>query len=288
VRAAVLLALAIAALGGACAEEALPPRFASEANEAILELAKAGDLDAQVALGQALESGRGGAPDYAGALHWYRKAARAGHPLAQYQLGQLYEHGRGVARDYAEAARWYRAAAEGGSDVAGFQLGYLYEKGLGVPRDVKQAVYWYERAAEAWRAKASHPLAPAHVLVGLETSAGAPTPSLPAATIADAVPPEPEPMEESPPIIPAAGGGAFAHLASFRTTAEAGVAWSDLRARHPEDLGPLDPHLAELDLGEGSGVFHQLLAGPLSDAGVAEALCARLNARGQFCQPVAR
>ncbi|MSP82524.1 MAG: hypothetical protein EXQ94_06225 [Alphaproteobacteria bacterium] len=264
-------ALAVALVLAACSGPTLPPRFASEANDAILALANGGDLDAQVALGQALEGGRGGAPDYAAAAQWYRRAADQGHTLAQYQLGQLYEHGRGVAQDYAEAARWYRAAAEGGSDVAGFQLGYLYEKGLGVPRDVAQAIAWYDRAVAGWRAKNSYPLAPDYVLVGITLPAAA------AIAAPVAVPAEPAPLS-----------GTYVHLASFRSAPEAATAWDSLRAHYPDLLQAFDATLAELDLGEGSGLFYQVLAGPLADAGAAEDLCAALNGRGQFCNPVTR
>ncbi len=284
-RVSLAVVLFLAELGGACAGQSLPPRFASVANDEILALAEAGDLDAQVALGQVLESGRGGAPDYVAAAVWYRRAAAAGNPLGQYRLGQLHEYGHGVDQDYAAAARWYRAAAEGGSDVAGFQLGYLYENGLGVPRDVAQAVAWYDRAIAAWRARSSYPLAPGHMLVTLPPAAVVPAIQVPDA--APDPPPAPPPAPEPETFAALEPAATYAHLASFRSPAEASAAWAGLRDRHPDLLATLDHALAELDLGVGSGVFYQLLAGPLGDGDKAAALCDALHARGQYCNPVA-
>ena len=161
-----VLLMAMAGLAAACGgPQSLPKRYAASAENAeVMAMAEAGDADAQLALGQMFEDGRGGRPDYAAAADWYGRAARQGLPLAQYRLGQLYERGLGVPQDYAVAASWYRRAAEQGLDVAQFQMGYFYEKGLGVGRDVDQAVAWYQRAAAGWRSGQAFALAPSYVV----------------------------------------------------------------------------------------------------------------------------
>ena len=61
-----------------------------------LELAKSGDVNAQIYVGEIFERGLGREPDYAQAAAWYKKAAESGNPSAQIALAQLYEKGLGV------------------------------------------------------------------------------------------------------------------------------------------------------------------------------------------------
>ena len=75
-----------------------------------LGIAKAGDVNAQVYVGEIFERGLGRDPDYAQAAAWYSRAAEAGSPVAQISLAQLYEKGLGVTRDPAEAERLYALA----------------------------------------------------------------------------------------------------------------------------------------------------------------------------------
>jgi hypothetical protein len=75
-----------------------------------LGLAKAGDVDAQIYVGEIFERGMGREPDYAQAAVWYQQAANAGHPVAQISLAQLYEKGLGVPQDPGQAEKLYRQA----------------------------------------------------------------------------------------------------------------------------------------------------------------------------------
>jgi hypothetical protein len=77
-----------------------------------LDLAKGGDVNAQIYLAQMFERGlgTGGEPDYAQAANWYRAAAEAGSSVGQINLAQLYEKGLGVEPNPAEAQRLYRLA----------------------------------------------------------------------------------------------------------------------------------------------------------------------------------
>jgi hypothetical protein len=75
-----------------------------------LNLAKQGDVEAQIYVGEIFERGMGREPDYARAAEWYSKAAESGHPVAQISLAQLYEKGLGVPQDAGAAEKLYRDA----------------------------------------------------------------------------------------------------------------------------------------------------------------------------------
>jgi len=113
---------------------------------ALLARANAGDVQSQVAVGEAYEKA-GTKSDYAEAAAWYRKAADRNSVEAQIHLAVCYRDGRGVARDMNEAAGWYRKAAENGSEKAQGTLAILYSIGQGVPRSDSDAYYWFALAA---------------------------------------------------------------------------------------------------------------------------------------------
>ena len=107
------------------------------------------------------EHGRGAAPDYAGAVEWYRRAAEAEVPAAMVNLARLYFEGRGVARDPASALHWLESASGLGSAVAAYNLGvaYLGAPGTGTTKDAETAAEWFEIAAERGHARAAYNLA---------------------------------------------------------------------------------------------------------------------------------
>ncbi len=77
-----------------------------------LPLAEAGDLNAQLYLGQIYEKGLGQAPDPLAAQRWYERAAERGFAPAQTALAMLYEQGKiGTAPDPLKALALYRKAA---------------------------------------------------------------------------------------------------------------------------------------------------------------------------------
>ena len=116
---------------------------------ALRELAGAGDLDAQVELGERYQAGDGGVQqDYAEAVRWYRRSADQGHALGQAFLGFMYSNGRGVQQDYGEAVRWYRRSAEQGHALGQSNLGLMYSTGRGVRQDAAEAARWYRRSAD--------------------------------------------------------------------------------------------------------------------------------------------
>ena len=125
---------------------------ADDAQRAVIDLqqrANAGDPEAQVALGNAYESGQGVTESVTEAARWYERAASSGHVGAQLNLATMYLDGQGVRRNTALAARWFRAAADRGDAVAQFNLGVLLETGApGVTRDLAAAANWYGKAAD--------------------------------------------------------------------------------------------------------------------------------------------
>ena len=110
-------------------------------------LAEAGDADAQHALGQMCEYGRGVASDDQLAATWYRSAAYQGQSDAQYRLGVLHEHGWGVSRDATMAAELYERAAQNGHAFAQHDLAFMYLNGTGRPQDRIQAYKWLRIAS---------------------------------------------------------------------------------------------------------------------------------------------
>lgn len=73
--------------------------------------AEAGDIAAQVTLGEILEGGIAGMTDPALARRWYQRAAEQGSTRAMIALGNLFERGLGGAADSDTALLWYRRAA---------------------------------------------------------------------------------------------------------------------------------------------------------------------------------
>jgi tetratricopeptide (TPR) repeat protein len=256
-----------------------------------LRLAEAGDPVAQTVIGNLYETDAFGAPDYGEAADWYAKAADQGDPLARYFLGSLYERGEGVGRDYARAAALYRASAEAGNPSAAFKLGYFHENGLGVARDFTAARQWYDLAEQGWGRQRVQPLQPEYLVVvaPAEPAAAQVVTLVPVASLAG-LPVLPEQVAAQTADTTAASeqpqAGYYLHLASQRGPEAALAAWDTARRRFPDLLDGLQVALAKLDLGGGSDVFYQVLAGPIVLEEDADIICARLQPQGQYCDPV--
>ena len=130
------------------ASDAVSERKRGQALQRYVTGAKAGDAEAQHALGVAYETGQGVDQDYGEALGWYLQAAEQGHAEAQTSAGSLHGRGLGVPQDHAKAAEYYRLAADQGHGPALAELGALHFRGLGVPRDYVEARRWLRPAAE--------------------------------------------------------------------------------------------------------------------------------------------
>ncbi len=112
-----------------------------------LPLAQNGDRDAQHALGQMHEYGRGLERDDIKAAQWYLRAALQNVTEAQYRLGVFRENGWGVARDEELAIHWYEKAARSDHALAQHDLAFMYLDGKGVPKDKVQAYKWLKIAS---------------------------------------------------------------------------------------------------------------------------------------------
>jgi TPR repeat protein len=124
-----------------------------------LQLAKAGDEDAQMAVARAYDSGQGARKSPVDAARWYRLAAQRGNAEAQFRLARIVHMGaRNLEQNLPLAAQLYEAAAKQGLHEAEYWTGYCYEQGEGVTKDLKTAVAWYTKAAAAGEASASNNL----------------------------------------------------------------------------------------------------------------------------------
>lgn len=124
----------------------------------LIDEADKGSVNAQLALGEAYEYGRGVPQNGKKAVHWYGEAARRGDVKARRSLGFIYKDGKGVAQDYEEAFSCFRQAARVGDVVAQVQLGHMYQYGEGVAQNYGKAVKCFEAAAEQDYANAYYAL----------------------------------------------------------------------------------------------------------------------------------
>ena len=130
------------------AQGAAPPDTQhSDAVEAVMRQALAGDAGAEVKLGRMYQNGQGVARSYPYAMAWFQKAASQGSTDAENNIGVIYQYGLGVQRDYAQAMTWYQKAAAQGNADAQTNLGVMYHNGVGVQKDYAQAIGWYQQAA---------------------------------------------------------------------------------------------------------------------------------------------
>lgn len=140
--------LLIALLLNGCSELKAQQRLTSEVSAAnIHALAEQGDAQAQFALGNMYEHGRGVPQSFAEALKWYQASADQGFATAQSTLGYLYQYGGIVKQDLQAAFMWNFKAAEQGDAYGQHNLGVMYDEGTGVPESDEEAVKWYKKAA---------------------------------------------------------------------------------------------------------------------------------------------
>ncbi|MBO1328090.1 tetratricopeptide repeat protein [Acetobacter suratthaniensis] len=123
----------------------------SEEQAALLALvtqqARAGDAQAQLALGQLLLNGIGTARDEKNAFRWFLASALQGVAMGCNMVGRCRELGWGVALNKAEAMPWYRRAAQAGLDWGMYNYATGLTLGWGGPRDLEAALLWFRRSA---------------------------------------------------------------------------------------------------------------------------------------------
>jgi uncharacterized protein len=114
-----------------------------------LQLAKAGDPDAKMAVGEAYEQGQEAKLDLAKAAKWYREAALVGNLEAQFRLARLVSKGApGLNADKSTSIKLLQSAATSGHAASQNMLGLMLQNGDGVAKDEKAAASWYRKAAD--------------------------------------------------------------------------------------------------------------------------------------------
>jgi len=119
-----------------------------EKAEAILKMARTGDVEAQRLLGKMYVAGEGVPQDNSEAFKWYKAAAEQDDAESQNALGLFYLLGKGVGQNNEEAAKWLLKAAKKGHAEAQTSLGTMYVQGLGVEQSFKKALKWLKLADE--------------------------------------------------------------------------------------------------------------------------------------------
>lgn len=126
-----------------------------------LKLAKAGDDQAQLAVGMHYEAGIEAKKDAQQAARWYREATLKGNIEAQYRLAKLISKGaKGLTADKASAATLFQAGADKGHAASQNEYGLRLQNGDGVDSDLEKAASWFRKAAD-------QDYAPAKVNLGL-------------------------------------------------------------------------------------------------------------------------
>lgn len=114
----------------------------------VLRKAEAGEVEAQVLAGIALQDGEVVPKDVETSTRWIRAAAESGHPIAQNMLGNMHSSGTGMPRDPGTAVEWYAKAAAQGYAQAQRNLGWRYVQGEGVAANPVEGVRLFRVAAE--------------------------------------------------------------------------------------------------------------------------------------------
>jgi len=107
-------------------------------------LARQGDAEAQLILGNMYINGNGTSKNDKKGVEWFRKAAEQGDASAQYSLGVMHSDGRGTIKDIQEGMKWYLKAAEQGDAIAQSNIGLQRF----TRKDYKGAVFWFHKAAK--------------------------------------------------------------------------------------------------------------------------------------------
>ena len=110
--------------------------------QALLQAARAGDVEAQYKLGIAYEYGEFDVHDPAEAFQWIKKAAEQGHGHAQVKLSDYYESGIAGPPDFTASYSWAEKAALQGIVPAQKRLCVFLSLGKGTERDFAKSAYW--------------------------------------------------------------------------------------------------------------------------------------------------
>ena len=130
-----------------------------EAETIWIELANAGDVNAQYALGVMHLREEASDSNPAAAFSWFEKASNQGHATAMFNLGVAYWEGTGVNQDKAKALSLWEQSANKGDSGAQFNLGLAYYIGEERSADLAEASKWISQAADQGHPEATRILA---------------------------------------------------------------------------------------------------------------------------------
>jgi len=115
----------------------------SEALSAYLDLANAGDPEAQAHVGWMYSVGKGTAIDRDKSLAWFLKAAASGSTMGSFGCGKA-----ALSREaWKEALAWFHHGADKGHGPSLLWLGLAYLRGYGVPVSLTQGLEYLEKSA---------------------------------------------------------------------------------------------------------------------------------------------
>src|SRR5579859_1848277 len=130
------------------------------AGDALRKRAEAGDAQAQVALGRALQDD-GMPADKAAGTEWYRKAAQAGNAEGAWMLGSATMAGVGTTRDVPAAIQWMRKSVVIDQDAN--HMAVLAVALLSTSGSHEEALQWSQKAADKGSTKGMEVLAMARL-----------------------------------------------------------------------------------------------------------------------------
>ena len=109
----------------------------------ILNAARRGNINAQLAMGNIFQHGLIGVHDALKAYRWYRDAANSGSIQGKFNLGVMYFKGLGVEQNYSYAFKLFEDAGFNGHVGSQYNLGLMYEHGVGVEKNKYESEFWY-------------------------------------------------------------------------------------------------------------------------------------------------
>ncbi len=126
---------------------------AKKAMDLFRQAAKAGDADANVALGTIYLNGVGTEKDISRAISYFKAAEKKQHPQAYYEMGKLYYYGKKISDknffpDMQKAVGYFDKAARLNVLPAILRLGNMFVTGDGVSRDYHKALAYFQRAGK--------------------------------------------------------------------------------------------------------------------------------------------
>jgi len=121
----------------------------------VKELALKGDINSQIAIGNAYYSGNAEVEkDRKESFKWFLKAANQGSSIAGNRLGHMLLPGDGVQQNKDKSVEWFKKSAILGFADSEYMMGQMYFSGITVDVDFDKAAKWFDKAAKQHYPKA--------------------------------------------------------------------------------------------------------------------------------------